>query len=123
MAAAAPTGGDVASLRAASDMLWITNVPPGRTVGDLVELLAPFGVLATAQVVTAEEANQVLPPRRRRPKLPPAAANDDDAPVSSPPAAALVRFEEDGDAGAAAANLDGAVYWQHELVCGVMRVA
>ena len=102
-------------------IVFLCNFPPTRGVADVVSLLATFGAITDADFVDEDAVAPLLPPRRRRPTLP---AKQQDAlgnALVSSGRVAMARFAEDGDAAAAVDNMDGAVYFDYELIVGTAR--
>jgi hypothetical protein len=104
-----------------SDVVFLCNFPPTRAIADVVSLLATFGAISDADVVTEDEAAALLPPRRRRPTVPPLQKDDLGEVMASSGRVALVKFADARDAADAVDNMDGAVYYNYELVVGAAR--
>lgn len=102
----------------AGRVMYICNFPESCTVKDAIELMATFGDIVRAQVSKETEVVNLLPPRRRRPTLP-ANLRETGQPTSG--TTALIEYEETQDAMMAAENIDGAVFFGHELVAGLTR--
>ncbi len=101
-----------------SRAVFCCNFPVTASMEDAVTLLRPFGEIERVQIVKEEDAHPLLPGRRRRPTLPEKPKNSANPTSGS---VAIVEFEHAADAQLASEDMDGAVYFGHELVTGLIR--